>query len=94
MDKEELYARTAFGKQVDQFYSSAVGSYLRERAREECGTALMALKSCDPTDSKLVARLQGEVWRSESFENWLGEAILDGLKSLELIESGDLDDSQ
>lgn len=94
MEKEELYARAAFGKQVDAFYASAVGAYLRERAQEELGTALVALKTCDPTDSKLVMRLQGEVWRAESFENWLGEAILDGLKSLELIDSGDLDDSQ
>jgi hypothetical protein len=87
MDNEELYARAAFGRQVDQFWSSAVGNYLRGRALECYTTAIKELKSCDATDTKRVMRLQGEVWRAESFEDWMSEAIMDGLKSLDLIEN-------
>lgn len=91
LESEELYARAAFGQQAQQFWSSQLGEYLQGRARECYTAAIRELKICDPTDAKRVSRLQGEVWRAESFEDWLSEAILDGLKSLDLIESGDLD---
>ena len=87
IDKSELYARASFGQQVQSFWDSDVGGYLRTRAQECYTAAIRELKSCDPADWKKVARLQGEVWRSESFEDWLSEAIMDGLKSLDLLES-------
>jgi hypothetical protein len=93
-DREELYQRAGFGKAVEAFWNSQIGDYLRNRAREEYAEALAKLMICDPTDSKTVMRLQGEVWRAKGFEDWLSEAIVDGIKSLDLIDTGETDDSE
>jgi hypothetical protein len=90
--RDELFVRASFGKQVGEFWSSALGTYLRDRAVEEYTAAIRELKVCDPTDAPRISRLQGEVWRAESFETWMSEAILDGLKSLDLLESGEIDE--
>ena len=87
IDEQELFGRALFGKQIQQFWDSDVGAYLRTRAQECYTAAIRKLKDCDPTDSKTVARLQAEVWRAESFEDWLSEGIVDGLKSMDLLES-------
>ena len=93
MDNEDLYARAAFGKQVELFWASSVGEYLRGRARECYTTAVRQLKSCDPTDAKLVMRCQGDIWKTESLEDWMSAAILDGLKALDLIEHPEEEDN-
>lgn len=92
MGNQELFDRAGFGKQADLFWSSRLGAYLRERASEVYTTAIAELKICDPSDSKKILRLQGDIWKSEQFNVWLSEAILDGIKALDLIESGDSDD--
>jgi hypothetical protein len=89
VENDELFARAAFGQQVDQFWLSQIGNYLQTRAREEYTAALESLKSCDPTDARLVMKLQGDIWRTEAFEKWLSEAILDGIKALDLVENSD-----
>ena len=90
MDNSELLDRAQFGKQVEYFWDSQVGGYLRARAQEVYTTAIQALKTCDPTDTRLIIKLQGDVWKAEEFEHWLSQAVTDGLKSLELLE-GELD---
>ena len=92
MENEELLDRAAFGKQVELFWGSRVGMYLQERARACYSDAIQALKSVDPTDAKAVARAQIEVWKAESFEGWLSEAVLDGLKALEILDGDDDDE--
>ena len=87
MDNDELIERAAFGKQVELFWGSRVGSYLRDRAQECYTTAIQQLKTHDPTDARGVQRLQNEIWKAEEFERWLSEAVLDGMKSLEILES-------
>ena len=87
LDDEELLQRAAFGKQVELFYTSRVGSYLRDRAHECYTTAIEQIKSVDPTDTKRVMALQNDIWKAEQFEKWLTEAMIDGFKSLEILES-------
>lgn len=91
LDQSELFQRAAFGRDVQNFWSSAVGEYLHERVMECYTAAIRELKNCDPTDAKKIVKLQGEAWRAESFETWLSEAITDGLKSLDLLDSGEVD---
>ena len=91
--RDELLDRASFGKQVDLFWNSRVGEYLRGRA-EECYTAaVQILKTVDPTDSKAVQKAQNDVWLAERFNEWMSEAILDGLKSLDLLEQETGEDS-
>jgi len=78
-----------FGKQVDLFWDSEIGQYLLGHALREYNTSLETLKSCDPSDSKTVARLQGEIWRAESFRDWLSRAIEDGIRATNILEGID-----
>ena len=89
MDNDELLDRAEFGRQVELFWGSRVGGYLRTRAQQEYTEAIQELKSVDPTDSKAVMRAQANVWKSESFEQWLTEAMIDGFKALEILEGND-----
>lgn len=89
LDDAELLDRAQFGKQVEAFWDSRVGGYLQARARECYTAAIQELKVCDATDAKRVMYLQNEVWKAEMFERWLSEAVMDGLKSLELLEGDD-----
>jgi hypothetical protein len=86
---DELLERAAFGKQVENFWGSRIGGYLRIRAQECYTAAIQELKSCDPTDTRLVQRLQGQVKVAEDFEQWLSEAVIDGIKSLEILEGNE-----
>lgn len=92
MDNDELLDRAAFGRQVELFWGSPIGGYLRERARTCYSDAIQALKSVDPTDARAVIRAQADVWKAEEFERWLSEAVLDGLKALELLEGENADE--
>lgn len=92
MQNDELLERAAFGRQVELFWGSAVGGYLRERARTCYSDAIQELKSVDPTDTRAVMRAQANVWKAEEFERWLSEAVLDGLKALDLLEGNDSDE--
>jgi cation transport ATPase len=85
-DKELLMRRAVFGEQVGQFLSSEIGAYLLERAKDEAERSVDKLKKCDPSRADLVRSLQVEVWRAESIEQWLREAVADGLRALEILE--------
>ena len=86
MENDELYQRAHFGKEVELFWSSRVGGYLQDRARECYTAAIRELKTVDPHDTKKIMSLQNDIWKAEEFEKWLSEAVLDGLKSLEILE--------
>jgi hypothetical protein len=78
-----------FGKQVDQFWNSQIGQYLLERTLEEYNTALEDFKRVNPTDSAAIVKIQGRMWRSESFRDWLSEAITAGLRANDILEGND-----
>jgi len=62
---------------------------LRNRSTELYTTAIQALQECDPTDSKAVMKHQNDAKVAKWFEDWLTEAVIDGAKSLELLEGED-----
>jgi hypothetical protein len=92
MDNQELLERAGFGKEVELFWGSGIGQYLRNRAQECYSEAIQSLKSVDPTDTRAVIKAQNEVRVAEMFEQWLSQAVLDGLKALELLQGEDLDE--
>lgn len=87
--RQELYDRAAFGKQIEQFWSSAVGNYLQSRATECYTAAIQGLKSVDPQDWKAVQHLQNEISKAEQFKQWLSDGVADGLKALDIIQGND-----
>lgn len=92
MDNVELLDRAQFGKQVELFWSSRVGEYLRTRLHEVYTAAIQELKTVDPTDTKRIRELQNDIFKAESFEQWLSQAVMDGLKSLEILEGDEIDE--
>lgn len=92
MDNVELLDRAQFGKQVELFWGSRVGEYLRARLHEVYTVAIQELKTVDPTDTKRIRELQNDIFKAESFEQWLSQAVTDGLKSLEILEGDELDE--
>ena len=86
MDNLELLERAGFGREVELFWGSGVGQYLRTRAQECYTEAIQTLKSVDPTDPRAVMKAQNDVRVAEMFEQWLTEAVTDGLKALELLD--------
>lgn len=66
------------GLSAQQFLSTPLGKYVHDRAVAEVDTKVEELKRCDPTDAKAVMKLQGEIWRAESFLYWMADAIREG----------------
>lgn len=92
MDNQELLERAGFGKEVELFWGSGIGQYLRNRAQECYSEAIQTLKSVDPTDYRAVIKAQNDARVAEMFEQWLSQAVLDGLKALELLDGEDPDE--
>lgn len=76
-----------FGREVEIFLESPVGDFLLKRA----------VKTADDAKDKLVANahtldrdairdLQTHIWRGESFQKWLGDAIIAGHAAIELLK--------
>ena len=85
---EELLQRIEFGKQAELFWSSRLGEYLRDRNTECYNTALEQLKIANPHDAQRIQHLQNEIHKSTTFESWISDVIMDGIKSLQLLEEG------
>lgn len=85
-EEEVLIRRAVFGRQVESFYCSDIGKYVIARCKELRYTAQQDFKNCDPTDHKQVMRIQQNVKLADAIENWLGEAIGDGLRALNILE--------
>lgn len=85
-DKDLLIRRAVFGKEVEQFLNSSVGRYMISRAHSEVSEAFELLKKCDPKDGKTVQHLQNQVWKAESINQWLSDAVTDGLAAINIID--------
>jgi hypothetical protein len=92
VDNLELLERAGFGKEVELFWGSGIGQYLRNRAQECYSEAIQNLKEVDPTDYRAVIKAQNDARVAEMFEQWLSQAVLDGLKALELLEGEESDE--
>ena len=87
--RAETVETAVFGKQVEIFWDGQIGQYLLANTLEEYNSALESLKTCDPSDSKNIMKLQGRIWRAESFKEWLSAAITNGMKALDILEGID-----
>lgn len=77
----ELTGQIDFGFQVQAFLESEVGRYLIKRAEDEIADACDELKTVSPTDPVEITRLQNRVFRAESIQYWLAEAMQTGVNA-------------
>jgi hypothetical protein len=77
----DLLRTAALGMDVDRFLSTSVGQHLLKRAQEEVHDGMTGLCNADPEDAKQVRHYQNQVWRGETIQHWLAEAIQEGLQA-------------
>lgn len=80
-----------FGFQVEAFLLSPVGKYLVGRAEGEIDEAVQQLKVANPTDAALIRELQNKIYRAESVQFWLAEAIQEGTNAQRELHERDVD---
>ena len=73
-----LYRDVDFGMSVEAFIESPIGKYLIERAEEEVSAAVEKLKVVDCAATREIQALQNAIYRAESIQYWLAEAIQAG----------------
>jgi hypothetical protein len=78
---QQLEREAALGLQVEHFLAGEIGKYLVGRAEAEVDAAVQALKTVKPTDAERIQELQNEIFRAESVQYWLAEAIQAGLNA-------------
>ena len=86
----ELHATIDFGFQAEAFVLSDLGKFLIGRAEAEIAEAVEELKAVNPFSTDEIRTLQNKIWRAESVQSWLAEAIQAGASSqAEYMNRGD-----
>ena len=90
MNRDDPYVETAIlGRMAEEFVASDIGKYLLARAEHEAAEANAALKRVSPWRWRRISQLQAQIWRAESVQGWLTDAITDGQAALKTIEHGE-----
>jgi hypothetical protein len=82
-----LLKTAALGMDVDRFLSTPVGQHLLKRAQEEVHEGVSGLCNADAEDSKEIRKFQNQVWRGESIQQWLAEAIQEGIQAERIYQA-------
>lgn len=77
----EVAAQISLGLDAEAFLRSKLGEHLTERAISSAMSAMDELKTVDPDDTKRVRALQNEIYRAESVQCWIAEAIEAGRRA-------------
>jgi CII-binding regulator of phage lambda lysogenization HflD len=87
LNPEDPLVRTAvFGKEVERFLHSDVGSYLLQRAKEQSDSNVEKLKTTPPTHWEAIMVLQMKINEADHIIDWLGDAIRAGLQATEQLK--------
>lgn len=75
-----------FGRQVEHFLRSDIGTYLRQRAQDQHDEAVKALKKANPTDVAAIIDAQLKANVADAVLVWLGDAIAAGESAVEQLK--------
>jgi hypothetical protein len=84
----ELVKASELGTEAENFLGTELGKYLVQRAEAECEAAVESLKTVSPTATEEIRTLQNQIYRAESFQYWLGEAVTEGIVAFEQMQRG------
>jgi hypothetical protein len=93
INDDDLIESAVFGKRVEDFMSSDIGTYLLTCARIEAEEAMAELKSVSAFSPEKIIELQSKLKRAESIKQWMFDAVLAGKQALSVLEGKD-DDGQ
>lgn len=92
LDPDDPKVRWAtFGRQVEYFLQSDIGSYLVKRAKQESDEAVEELKKVDSFDGAKVAACQLKARVADAVIVWLGDAIAAGESATEQLKQENFD---
>lgn len=86
MENKLLKARIELGEDVEAFVRSKLGEAIIAIAEGQANSAYNELARIAPWRKRRIMQLQTQIWRAESFQQWLAEIITEGRNSLELLE--------
>ena len=89
MEKNLLKARIELGEDAEAFVRSKLGEAIIAIAEGQANSAYNEIARISPWRKRRISQLQTQIWRSESFQQWLAEIITEGRNSLELLEGED-----
>jgi len=76
-----------FGRTVELFLESEVGTYIIERAKADLAEASERLIEVDPYNEKEIAKLQLNARVAQKVRQWLAEAIENGKNAAQVIKA-------
>lgn len=84
LSPDDPTVRTAvFGKQVEDFLTSDVGTYLLQCASVQSEEATADLKEADPFKPEQIVAIQMRIKIADSVIGWLGDAVRAGQQATE-----------
>lgn len=83
---KELIAEAMLGQDAEEFMVSQIGQYLIGRADQEITDATEKLCNVAPWRRRRIMELQNQVWRAQSFKDWLAELIVSGRSAMSALE--------
>jgi len=83
---ERYIEQAVFGKQMEEFVQSRIGSYLMERINRDYDDGVTALKAADAEDPKAIRTAQNQIRRAEDMQTWILSAIEEGLGATQILE--------
>jgi hypothetical protein len=84
--RDLMVRRAVFGEQVHIFMNTDIGKYMIARAKEQRANAYVEFTDCDVNDTAQVQQIQNKIRVAECIEQWLGDAVGDGLRALNILE--------
>ena len=91
-DRQQLLGDITLGIEVEAFLTSDIGKYLVRRAEEELLNATELLTKVDPENPKEIRELQTRIWRANSVQQWMAEAIQSGWNAENTLQQMDATD--
>lgn len=85
-ETDALFETAIFGKQVENFLTSEIGTYLLNKTKDEEQSATHQLAKVSPWRRRRIQQLQNQIWRAQQFQIWLADAIADGHQATRLLE--------
>ena len=76
--EQDSYDIIQRGKDVDAFIESKLGKYIIEKAVADREKAMVAIGNADPTDAKLIAKIQQDYNTPNKVMMWLLSAKEEG----------------
>jgi len=90
-DNSDLLNKATIGMDAETFLGTNLGRKLVERAAAHADEATEKLKKCSPIDAAMIRDLQNEIWKAESFKDWIAEIIQEGWNAEQELSGSQID---